>query len=200
MKKTDYHENAENWIADAMREHQAPLVRYVARLVGGDFDRAQDVVQDAFLRLCQQPEYAVRDHVVEWLYTVCRNRAVDVMRKEGRMRSFNDGEMERVSTAEARPGKSLEVAETQAAVLDLIDRLPKNQQEVVRLKFQREFWVTGLRLESGRKVYAVADHGIVESTAGADISGDYRSRVDSDAEFQWGNPLGSELGFDGSQR
>ena len=85
MKKTDYHENAENWIADAMREHQAPLVRYVARLVGGDFDRAQDVVQDAFLRLCQQPEYAVRDHVVEWLYTVCRNRAVDVMRKEGRM-------------------------------------------------------------------------------------------------------------------
>lgn len=152
MKKTDYHENAENWIADAMREHQAPLVRYVARLVGGDFDRAQDVVQDAFLRLCQQPEDAVRDHVVEWLYTVCRNRAVDVMRKEGRMRSFNDGEVERVSTAEARPGKSLEVAETQAAVLDLIDRLPKNQQEVVRLKFQSGF--------SYKEISRITEHSV----------------------------------------
>ena len=78
MNKTDNHENAGNWIADAMREHQAPLVRYVARLVGGDYDRAQDVVQDAFLRLCQQPENAVRGHEVEWLYKVSRNRAFDL--------------------------------------------------------------------------------------------------------------------------
>lgn len=67
-----------------MREHQAPLVRYVARLVGGDLDRAQDVVQDAFVRLCQQLESAVRGHEVEWLYTVSRNRAIDVVRKEAR--------------------------------------------------------------------------------------------------------------------
>lgn len=152
MNKTDNHENAGNWIADAMREHQAPLVRYVARLVGGDFDRAQDVVQDAFLRLCKQPEDAVRDHVVEWLYTVCRNRAFDVMRKEGRMRAFAEGEVERVRTAEARPGKALEVAETQAAVLDLIDRLPTNQQEVVRLKFQSGF--------SYKEISRITEHSV----------------------------------------
>ena len=139
MNKTDYHENAGNWIAAAMREHQAPLLRYVARLVGGDYDRAQDVVQDAFLRLCQQREAAVRDHVVEWLYKVSRNRAFDVMRKERRMRAFAEGEVEQVRTSEARPGKALEAAETRAAVIELIDQLPANQQEVVRLKFQSGF-------------------------------------------------------------
>ena len=135
MNKTDYLENAGNWIAAAMREHQAPLLRYVARLVGGDYDRAQDIVQDAFLRLCQQREAAERDHVVEWLYKVSRNRAFDVMRKERRMRAFAEGEVEQVRTSEARPGKALEAAETRAAVIELIDQLPANQQEVVRLKF-----------------------------------------------------------------
>ena len=139
MKPTDKNENAENWIAEAMREHRPPLLRYVSRLMGGDIDRAQDVVQDAFLRLCQQPEDQVRGHVVEWLYTVCRNRTFDVLRKEGRMRAFADGEIEQVRTDEIRPGKALEKAETQSAVLALIEQLPANQQEVVRLKFQNGF-------------------------------------------------------------
>ncbi|GAB5562053.1 MAG: RNA polymerase sigma factor [Synoicihabitans sp.] len=139
MKMTDNHENAGKWIAEAMREHQAPLVRYATRLLGGDGDRAQDVVQDAFLRLCQQPRADVQSHVVEWLYTVCRNRSVDVIRKEGRMRAFAEGEVETVRANESRPGRALEAAETQAAVLDLIDQLPPNQQEVIRLKFQSGF-------------------------------------------------------------
>jgi RNA polymerase sigma-70 factor (ECF subfamily) len=33
----------------------------------------------------------------------------------------------------------LEASETQASVLALIDRLPPNQQEVIRLKFQNGF-------------------------------------------------------------
>ena len=38
-----------------------------------------------------------------------------------------------------RPGRELERAETQALILGMIDRLPPNQQEVVRLKFQNGF-------------------------------------------------------------
>lgn len=139
MKPDVKNEDAGNWIAEAVREHQAPLVRYVARLLGGDLARAQDVVQDAFVRLWRQSEADVRGHVVEWLYTVCRNRAVDVVRKEGRMRAFAEGEAENVTAAGTRPGRALEAEETRAAVLGLIERLPPNQQEVIRLKFQSGF-------------------------------------------------------------
>jgi RNA polymerase sigma factor (sigma-70 family) len=117
---------------------QAPLLRYATRLLG-DPDRARDVVQDTFVKLMAQPPESVNGHTVEWLFTVCRHRALDVLRKEGRMKRFEEGQMERVTAGEPRPGRTLEHAETQAAVLRLIDRLPPNQQEVVRLKFQNGF-------------------------------------------------------------
>jgi RNA polymerase sigma-70 factor (ECF subfamily) len=119
-------------------EQQAPLIRYAARLLG-DPDRARDVVQDTFVKFMAQPLDAVNGHAVEWLFTVCRHRALDVLRKEGRMRSFEAGQIERVTAPEPRPGRDLEQAETRATILRLIDALPPNQQEVVRLKFQNGF-------------------------------------------------------------
>ena len=119
-------------------EHQAPLIRYATRLLG-DPDRARDVVQDTFVKLMDQPPAAINGHAVEWLFTVCRHRALDVLRKEGRMKRFADGEAERVTAADPRPGRTLEQAETHAALLQMIGHLPPNQQEVVRLKFQNGF-------------------------------------------------------------
>lgn len=119
-------------------EQRAPLVRYATRLLG-DHERAEDVVQDTFMRFMAQKAEAVDGHAVEWLFTVCRNRSLDVLRKEGRMKRFEEGQIERVTASDPRPGRRLEEAETQAAVLRLIDRLPPSQQEVIRLKFQNGF-------------------------------------------------------------
>ena len=132
------HENAV-FVRTAVEQYQAPLLRYAARLVG-DPDRARDVVQDTFVRLlAQSREAEIQGHIAEWLFTVCRHRAFDVIRKESRMRQFDEGAVERGVAGEPRPGAALETEETQAAVLRLIDRLPHNQQEVIRLKFQNGF-------------------------------------------------------------
>ena len=119
-------------------EQQAPLTRYAARLLN-DPDRARDVVQDTFIKFMAQTREAINGHAVEWLFTVCRHRALDVLRKEGRMKRFEEGQVERVTAPEPRPGRDLEHAETHAVILQMIDRLPPNQQEVVRLKFQNGF-------------------------------------------------------------
>ncbi len=131
------HEDS-GFLARTFATHQLPLTRYASRLLG-DPDRARDVVQDTFVKLMAQPPGAVDDHVVEWLFTVCRHRAFDLQRKEGRMKRMDDREAERVTAHEPRPGRELEQQETRAAVLQLIERLPPNQQEVVRLKFQNGF-------------------------------------------------------------
>lgn len=115
-----------------------PLTRYATRLLG-DADRARDVVQDTFVKFMLQAPEGINGHAVEWLFTVCRHRALDVLRKEGRMLRFEDGQVERVTAHEPRPGRDLERAETRATLLHMIDRLPPNQQEVVRLKFQHGF-------------------------------------------------------------
>ena len=132
------HENTA-FVQTAAAHHRAPLLRYATRLLGGDADGAQDVVQDTFVRLMAQPPAQVDGHVAEWLFTVCRHRALDVLRKENRMKRFEDGQIERLAAADPKPGRELERAETHAAVLRLVERLPLNQQEVIRLKFQNGF-------------------------------------------------------------
>lgn len=126
------------FVRTAVERYQAPLVRYATRLVG-DPDRARDVVQDTFFRLMAQTPGELNGHLAEWLFTVCRHRAFDVNRKEGRMVHFDEGAVERLTTPEPRPGSALEAAEDRAAVLRLVDHLPPNQQEVIRLKFQHGF-------------------------------------------------------------
>lgn len=131
------HEDTKYW-ENLFAAHQAPLTRYASKLLA-DADRARDVVQDTFIKLMAQRREEVAGHEVEWLFTVCRNRAFDVLRKEGRMTRFEEGEIERVTATVPRPGKALEAAETQTAIMDLIGHLPPNQQEVIRLKFQNGF-------------------------------------------------------------
>ncbi len=131
--------DASSFVQEAVARHQAPLLRYATRLLGGDADRARDVVQDTFVRLMAQPPVQVEGHVAEWLFTVCRNRSHDVLRKEGRMKRFEEGQVERLTAADPRPGRMLERNEQNEAVLRLIGRLPHNQQEVIRLKFQNGF-------------------------------------------------------------
>lgn len=123
----------------AFAQHQAALVRYATRLLNGDRERAKDVVQDCYLRLLAQPAGTVEGHVVEWLFTVCRRRVLDHIRKEHRMSYFEEGQVEQVRSDEPRPGRSIESAEMHERLLLLIDRLPHNQQEVIRLKFQNGF-------------------------------------------------------------
>jgi RNA polymerase sigma-70 factor (ECF subfamily) len=120
-----------DWVRDAVGRFEGPLVRYAARLLG-DVERARDVVQDTFLKLWETDRVDVDGHLAPWLYTVCRNRALDVMRKEGRMSTLSDGRIE----ASPRPAGDGPDPEGTSQVLALLDRLPRRQQDVIRLKFQ----------------------------------------------------------------
>lgn len=136
--RREHHDEDAIFLERTFAEQQAPLTRYAAKLLG-DPDRARDVVQDTFVKLMAQSRATVEGHATEWLFTVCRHRALDVLRKEGRMKRFEEGEVERVAAETPRPGSAIEAAETQASILEFIGRLPPNQQEVVRLKFQNGF-------------------------------------------------------------
>jgi RNA polymerase sigma-70 factor (ECF subfamily) len=102
----------------------------------GDAERARDVVQDTFLKLCQQDRGQLDGHLVEWLFTVCRNGALDVRRKEQRMTTMTlDAVMDSVSL-DQQPDDAAEQRDETIHILQLMRDLPPNQQEVLRLKFQ----------------------------------------------------------------
>src|SRR5262245_14666571 len=72
------------WIAEALARYEAPLLRFAATVVR-DGDRARDIMQETFLQLCQQDRADVEGHHAAWLFRVCRNRALDLRRKETRV-------------------------------------------------------------------------------------------------------------------
>lgn len=69
-------------IVDDLSGHRSALVNYVRPLVG-DRARAEDVVQDAYLRLTANPDTGghIRDRVA-YLYRMVRNIALDGLRRD----------------------------------------------------------------------------------------------------------------------
>src|SRR5690349_1055204 len=115
------------WIVEALDLYEAQLVRY-ATWVLQDAEIAKDVVQETFLRLCREEPSKIGGHLAQWLFTVCRNLAFDIRKKEARMTPI--GDIEIADTAKS------DCAEVPGEIFRLLDSLPKNQREVVYLKVQ----------------------------------------------------------------
>lgn len=116
------------WITAALDTYERPLIRYATWILR-DLETAREVVQETFLRLCKEQDPSrVSGHLGQWLYTVCRNLAFDVRKKEARMTPLDDRDIGVDST--------LHRNEAAGDVFRLLNGLPKNQREVVYLKFQ----------------------------------------------------------------
>ena len=126
----------EQFIEQAMAEFESPLIGYAATILK-DTVRARDVVQDTFVRLCQQDITKVRDGLKSWLFTVCRNRALDLLRKDKRIEPIEEIHWQKVAGSGLQPDEQADFDERLARVMKLLDRLSDNQREVILLKFQQ---------------------------------------------------------------
>jgi RNA polymerase sigma-70 factor (ECF subfamily) len=125
-------------VQEALGLHEGPLISYAASILNGDYERARDVVQDTFLRLYLADPSTVRASLKAWLYTVCRNRALDVLRKEQRLDLGNEEMMLSFSDDRPDPASAADAQEIGQRAWELLPRLSANQQEVIRLKFQND--------------------------------------------------------------
>jgi RNA polymerase sigma-70 factor (ECF subfamily) len=68
------------------KEHEGALYGYVRRLVWGDHQLAEDVVQETLLSAWRHPDTVARAEVSirPWLYTVARNLVIDKHRARSR--------------------------------------------------------------------------------------------------------------------
>jgi RNA polymerase sigma-70 factor (ECF subfamily) len=110
-----------------VERYQQPLIRFAMRIVR-DPERARDVVQDTFLRLYESDVAADDPRVGSWLYTVCRNRAIDVRRRDARLTSM-----------ESPPELAVDAAnDDQQAVRQVmaeVAALPERKARVLELRY-----------------------------------------------------------------
>lgn len=136
--------DAHAWVMEAVERYEQSLLRYARRLVG-DVDLAHDAVQHTFLKLCGESRGALADRLGPWLFAVCRNRAVDHLRRGVRERSFDPAaaadhpagrDADRAAGPASREADPAAVAETHdlaARLHALLAELPPAQGEVIEL-------------------------------------------------------------------
>jgi RNA polymerase sigma factor (sigma-70 family) len=120
-----------------LQRFEMPLLQYAARIIG-DRDRARDVVQETFIELQRGRRRELDDAPAKWLFTVCRNRALNVCRKEKRMTYLDEELLEKHESAEPLPNERIEQKEASGFLLRIVSTLPPRQQEVLQLKFQND--------------------------------------------------------------
>lgn len=124
-------------VRHALEQYESCLISYAASILNGDEERARDVVQDTLLKLYLADPVRVSENLKAWLYAVCRNRCLDVLRKEHRLVFSEDGlAPDHVDDWQPDPGEEAERDEMLSHVWSTTTQLPDNQREVIRLKFQ----------------------------------------------------------------
>jgi len=123
------------WIEDAIGRYESMLLNYSWRLTGS-YEKAQDAVQDTFVKLCGADRSAVEKYLKAWLFKVCRNRSLELMRKERKMEALTEVHLDKTGSDGPSPYEQAERNESLDRISELIGKLPEKHREVVCLKFQ----------------------------------------------------------------
>ncbi len=170
MKRTELGDKRQ-WVLAVLEQYEARLTRFAARLLG-DRDAAGDVVQHAFLRLCDESPDGLEGRLAQWLFTVCRNRAVDLLRV--RQRTTLLGRMDARAGSEPDPAVAAERQDLYRRLNRLVAGLPPSQREAVDL------WTEGFGY---REIAKITGHS----------EGNVRVLVHRALKTLRGHPLAREL-------
>ncbi|MEZ3182086.1 sigma-70 family RNA polymerase sigma factor [Streptomyces pimonensis] len=111
------------------------LLRYAARLLDGDWHKAEDTLQETAARAWKHAHYlGSRDEIVRpWLFTVVRNLVIDHHRSR-QIRPLELMPVEELDAAREAPENLL----TLHVVLEALQDLPEQQRTVIRLMYYLE--------------------------------------------------------------
>ena len=119
--------------SEILDQYEGPLLRYVRQIVAGRLEKAQEIVQETFLKLWKEDFRKIQSYYPQWLYRVARNQAISEYRKEAQMKNYveqHNGE------GADLPLMLPEELVQKNEVFKAVASLPTKEKEAVILKFQ----------------------------------------------------------------
>jgi RNA polymerase sigma-70 factor (ECF subfamily) len=170
------HERAQ-WVSATVERHERSLVLYAHRLLG-DPERARDIVQETFLRLCRQDRASVDDHLRAWLFTVCRNLVMDEFRRRKDVSPDSEALLNGQVSPDPSPDQVIERRDAAATALEALERLPPREREVVHLRYRGDLTYREIAAVTGHSVSYV---GVLLYTAMKRLRGMLGATLQADA-------------------
>ncbi|MFR9557174.1 MAG: sigma-70 family RNA polymerase sigma factor [Rikenellaceae bacterium] len=124
-------------------ERHTPRIRNYIRLMVKDNDRAEDILQDTFIKsvkMIDEGRYTENGRLLSWMLRIAHNLSIDYFRSLKSRPVTNEAEagydiLSAQSHTEAAPEEQIITIETHQQVRDLVELLPEDQREVVHLRY-----------------------------------------------------------------
>lgn len=126
------------WALGKLYDASAPRVYALALRITGDQQCAEEVVSDVFMQVWQQANRfdPVRGKALTWLLTICRSRALDLLRRRDRSQPHEDP-ASLISEGDLRADPECIVAAMQngSRIQTALRELTPTQQHLLNLAF-----------------------------------------------------------------
>ncbi|MGW0598961.1 sigma-70 family RNA polymerase sigma factor [Streptomyces sp. NPDC002776] len=130
-------EQRDRFIDELYEQHGGSTVRYAARLLGGDWHRAEDILQEAALRAWKHASALGMNasEVRPWLWTTVRNLTIDHHRAERR----RPADCTPLATLDLSVPDPTDQLLRGRLILDALSDLPEQQRQVICLLYYGQF-------------------------------------------------------------
>lgn len=113
-------------------------VRRFLECLLGSRTSAQDVAQEAFMRLYRKGDGVPRSEVRFWIFRVARNLALNELGKAETRKKLTSNVVEMQRPKMTNPEKQYEQAERERIIVRLLKSLPEDQRAALLLREQQE--------------------------------------------------------------
>jgi RNA polymerase sigma-70 factor (ECF subfamily) len=140
--------------------YQSPLLRYVGQILGRIDHEAEDIVQEAFVRLHRQVAghgLGSIKHLTTWLFRVTHNLTIDMLRRRSQRKRVPETAVDPSSLSEEQAADELDALgevlrqEARQVALRELAQLDEQQRQVVLLKV-----IQGMTLRQVAKVVGIS--------------------------------------------
>ena len=129
-------------ISELIERHSQRVRNYIGMMVKDD-DIADDIFQETFIKavkVIDEGRYVDSGKFLSWVLRITHNRVLDFFRREKASKQVNESEAgyDMIGTmrfSEPTAEDNIVLSEVEQTVRNLIDQLPDEQQEVVRLRY-----------------------------------------------------------------
>ena len=120
------------WFHQTLADQQLKLISYTHKILRNK-EQSKEVVQESYCKLWLQEYPAITLLIPPWLYRVCRNHSIDILRKENRLTPIDleDGSIFMI-------GVDFDNVADSAIALKEINKLNPKHKEALILKFSHD--------------------------------------------------------------
>ncbi|WP_220208369.1 RNA polymerase sigma factor [Reticulibacter mediterranei] len=130
-------------LASLVTRHHGPLLGYLYRLVGGDRQLSEDLVQETLLHVLRQRTYQAARPFKPWLYAIATNLVRDYFKSAAVRQCWREGDAEDVLLhlydSEPSPEERALAAEQGSEVRAALAQLREDYRIVIVLRFYQGF-------------------------------------------------------------